>query len=86
MLYSPFIPLQLSEGNALSTDPLQTEAKGTISSALHTEDRTLKTAHSSTQFQYSTSHLKSFKAHDGFSSFSRSQGQSQTQVPAPSNC
>lgn len=40
-LYSPFIPLQLSEGNALSTDPLQTEAKGTISSALYTEDRTL---------------------------------------------
>lgn len=49
VLYSPFIPLQkLSEGSARSIDPLQIEAKGTISLALYTEDRTLKTAHSTT--------------------------------------
>lgn len=44
MLGSPFIPLQkLSEVSALSIGPLKMEAKGTISSALYTEDRTQPT-------------------------------------------
>lgn len=44
VLDSHFIPLQkLFEDSALSIGPLKTEVKGTISLALHTEDRTLRT-------------------------------------------